>query len=54
MMGVRDFYCTVATDNIASCRVMEKCGLKPEATGSFKNHNTGVEHESTIYKMKLK
>ncbi len=52
--GVRDFYCTVATDNIASCRVMEKCGLKPEATGSFKNHNTGVEHESTIYKMKLK
>lgn len=53
-LGVRDFYCTVATDNIASCRVMEKCGLKPDITSSFKNHNTGVEHESTIYKMKLK
>lgn len=53
-IGVRDFHCTVATDNVASCRVMEKCGLKPVITSSFKNHITGVEHQSTIYKMKLK
>jgi len=53
-LGVRNFYCTIATDNIASCRVMEKCGLKADITSSFKNHKTGVEHESTIYKMTLK
>ncbi len=52
-LGVRDFYCTVAKDNIASCRVMEKCGLKANAGSSFKNHNTGVDHKSTIYRMKL-
>lgn len=52
--GVRDFYCTVATENIASCRVMEKCGLKADTTSSFKNHKTDVEHNSTIYKMTLK
>lgn len=53
-LGVRNFYCTVAADNIASCRVMEKCGLKADITSSFKNHKTGVEHESIIYKMTLK
>ncbi len=52
-IGVRDFYCTVATENIASCRVMEKCGLKAASTGSFKNDITNVEHNSTIYKMRL-
>lgn len=51
---VRDFYCTVATDNIASCHVMEKCGLNADTTSSFKNHKTDVEHNSTIYKMTLK
>lgn len=52
-LGVREFYCTVAIENIASCRVMEKCGLKVEETSSFKNHKTGVDHKSYIYKMSL-
>lgn len=52
-MGVRDFYCTVATENISSCRVMEKCGLKADSAGSFKNDITNVEHNSTIYTMRL-
>ena len=39
-LGVRNFYCTVASDNIASYRVMEKCGLKADITSSFKNHKS--------------
>lgn len=53
-LGVRNFYCTVATNNIASCRVLEKCGLKADTSSSFKNHITDEEHKSTIYKMTLK
>ena len=53
-LGVRDFYCTVARDNLAADRVMKKCGLRPAERGSFKNHQTGVVHESIIYRMTLK
>ena len=53
LKGVKDFYCTVATENTASCRVMEKCGLKADSKTSFKNHKTRIEHKSTIYTMSL-
>lgn len=53
-LGIRDFYCIVATENIASCRVMEKCGLKAGGTSSLKNHKTDVIYDSIIYRMNSK
>lgn len=52
-MDIRDLYCTVATENLASCRVLEKCGLKATNTSSFRNHRANIVLKSTIYKMNL-
>lgn len=52
-LGIRDLYCIVATENLASCRVLEKCGLKASSTSSFKNHRDNLVLESTIYRMCL-
>ena len=52
-LGIRDFHCTVATENIASCRVMEKCGLQAHHTSSFKKRGTDIEYTATIYKLHL-
>ncbi len=52
-LGVRNFYCTVAKENKASCRVMEKCGLKIKETKAFKKRGTDMEFESNIYTMSM-
>lgn len=51
--GVRDFHCTVAIDNVASCRVMEKCGLHVDHESSFKKKGTDLTYRSYIYKAHL-
>ena len=52
-LGIRDFQGTVATENVASCRVMEKCGLRAHHTNSFKKQGTYIEYQSTIYRLHL-
>ena len=49
--GVRDFSCTVATENVASCRVMEKCGLHFDHHDSFKKRGTELVYQSNIYRL---
>ena len=51
--GVHDFYCTVAAENTASCRVMEKLGLRHTATSSFKKEGTDIEYVSNIYTLQI-
>ena len=48
--GVRDFHCTVAVENAASARVMEKCGLQVDHESSFEKRGTGVVYRSYIYR----
>ena len=52
-LGIRDLYCTVARENLRSCRVLEKCGLKATSTSTFKNHRDNLILESKIYRMHL-
>ena len=52
-MGVHDFRCTVAIENAASGRVMEKCGLHIDHESSFKKKGTGIVYPSHIYKLHL-
>ena len=52
-LGIRDFQGTVATENVASCRVMEKCGLRAHHTNSFKKQGTDIEYQATIFRLHL-
>lgn len=52
-LGIRDFQGTVATENIASRRVMEKCGMHLDHESSFAKKGTDIVYPSSIYKMHL-
>lgn len=52
-LGIRDFQGTVATENVASGRVMEKCGMHLDHNGTFQKKGTGITYQSSIYKMHL-
>ncbi len=52
-LGIRDFQGTVASENTASARVMEKCGMHLDHTSSFKKRGTDIVYPSSIYKMHL-
>lgn len=52
-LGIRDFQGTIAAENVASARVMEKCGMRLDHTGSFKKRGTDIVYPSSIYKMHL-
>lgn len=51
--GVRDFRCTVAIENVASGRVMQKCGLHVDHESTFKKRGTDLVYRSHIYKAHL-
>lgn len=51
--GIRDFQGTVAVENVASCRVMEKCGMHVDHESSFKKKGTDIVYPSYIYRMHL-
>jgi [ribosomal protein S5]-alanine N-acetyltransferase len=51
--GVRDFCCTVAIENIALGRVMQKCGLHMDHESNFKKRGTDIVYPSHIYKLHL-
>lgn len=48
-LGVRDFMAGHAVENKASCRVMEKCGLKYHHDSSFKKSGTDMVYSSHIH-----
>ena len=52
-LGIRDFQGTVATENTASGRVMEKCGMHLDHESSFRKRGTDIVYPSSIYKMHL-
>ena len=52
-LGIRDFQGTVAKENSASRRVMEKCGMHLDHESSFKKNGTDIVYTSCIYKMHL-
>lgn len=47
--GIRRFRGTVATENAASCRVMEKLGMRVKEHSSFKKQGTDITYASSIY-----
>lgn len=51
--GISDFSCTVAAENKASCRIMEKLGLQKSTESSFIKEGTGESLKSYIYTMHL-
>lgn len=51
--GIRDFQGSVATENIASVRIMEKCGMHFDHETTFKKKGTDVVYPANIYKMHL-
>jgi RimJ/RimL family protein N-acetyltransferase len=51
--GIRDFRCTVAIENTASGRVMQKCGLRMDHESSFKKRGTDIVYPSHIYTLHL-
>ena len=52
-LGIHDFQGSVANENIASKRVMEKCGMKLDSESSFKKGGTNIIYPSSIYKLHL-
>ncbi len=51
--GIRNFRCTVAIENAASGRVMQKCGMHVSHEGSFRKKGTDVVYPSHIYMVHL-
>ncbi len=51
--GIREFQGTIATENTASARVMEKCGMRLDRHGSFKKRGTDIVYASSIYHLHL-
>ena len=52
-LGIRDFQASAATENFASRRVMQKCGMHLDHESSFKKGGTDIIYPSSIYKMNL-
>ena len=52
-IGATAIVTTVAQENIASCRVLEKCGFVVEGTGSFTKKSTDVVLASSDYRLVL-
>lgn len=52
-LGARDLYCIVAKENLASRRVMDKCGLKETSITNYENPRTRVVYDAIIYRMHL-
>jgi len=52
-LGIRNFRCQSAIENVASCRVMQKCGMSAAYTSSYKKRGTDIVYPSYIWKMKL-
>ena len=52
-LGIHDFQGSVATENIGSRRVMEKCGMHLDHESSFRKQGTDIVYTSSIYRMHL-
>lgn len=51
--GIRRFQGTVAAEHAASCRVMEKLGLRVWQQGAFTKSGTDITYTSNIYRLDL-
>jgi ribosomal-protein-alanine N-acetyltransferase len=52
-LGVKDFTSDCATENTASAKVMEKCGMKFSHKSSFKQPIANIVYESSVYKLHI-
>lgn len=50
-VGIRDFISDCAIENIASGKVLEKCGLTKGHISSFKQPKLNIVYESQVYKL---
>ena len=48
-LGATDFISECAIENVASGRVMEKCGMHIDHTSSFKQPKENIVYESYVY-----
>lgn len=52
-LGITDFISDCAIENIASGKVLEKCGMHIDHKSSFKQPKTNIVYESHVYKLHL-
>jgi len=52
-LGIKDFKSDCATENTASAKVMEKCGMKLSHKSSFKQPKANIVYESSVYKLHI-
>ncbi len=53
-MGIKAFASDCAEENVASARVMEKCGMSLAYKSSFLQPKLNVEYTSLVYKISVK
>ncbi len=52
-LGIKDFKSDCATENTASAKVMEKCGMKLNHKSSFKQPKANIIYESSVYTLHI-
>lgn len=52
-LGIKDFISDCAIENVASGKVLEKCGMHIASKSSFKQPKTNITYESHVYKLHI-
>jgi len=52
-LGITDFIADCAIENIASWKVMEKCGMNIDHKSTLKQPKTNIVYESYVYRLHL-
>lgn len=50
-LGIKDFISDCAIENVASGKVLEKCGMHKDHISSFKQPKLNIVYESQVYKL---
>lgn len=53
-LGIREFISDCATENLASGRVLEKCGMNLDHKSTFKQPKLNVVYDSDVYKLHIR
>lgn len=53
-LGIKDFISDCALENVASGRVLEKCGMHKAHKSSFKQPKLNIVYKSQVYKLHIK